>query len=145
MDLGAGGASGASSDSTGALVIVGAVCCVVFLAIGVLLGAVCLYLVLRGRGKLSGPAPSSTNPLPPPLVYEEVGVARDENTIKLTSNEAYGPIPKDKKIQVSPNEAYGRVRTDNSIELAPNEAYGPIPKDKGIVTSRNAAYGQVQL
>ena len=74
-------------------VIVGVVCSLLFLAIGVLLGAVGLYLILRGRGKLSGSAPSSSTP--PAVTYEEVGVAREvkrSQDIQLTSNEAYGPV-----------------------------------------------------
>ena len=61
--------------------------------------------IQRVRGRLSPP------PLPPPVPYEEVGVAREvkrSQDIQLTSNEAYGPILKD-NIQTSPNTAYGQV------------------------------------
>ena len=56
-------------------VIVGVVCSLLFLAIGALLGAVGLYFILKGRGKLSGSTPSSS--APPAVTYEEVGVARE--------------------------------------------------------------------
>ena len=73
-------------------VIVGVVCSLLFLTVGALLGAVGIYLILKGRGKLSGSTPSST---PPAVTYEEVGVAREvkrSQDIQLTSNEAYGPV-----------------------------------------------------
>ena len=92
-------------------VIVGVVCSLLFLAIGALLGAVGLYLILRGRGKLSGSAPSSS--APPAVTYEEVGVAREVNKgsqdIQLTSNEAYGPV-QSRDIQTTQNTAYGQVQ-----------------------------------
>ena len=90
-------------------VIVGVVCSLLFLTIGALLGAVGLYLILRGRGKLSGPAPSST---PQAVTYEEVGVAREakrSQAIQLTSNEAYGPV-QSRDIQTTQNTAYGQVQ-----------------------------------
>ena len=90
-------------------VIVGVVCSLLFLTIGVLLGAVGLYLILRGRGKLSGSTPSST---PPAVTYEEVGVAREvkrSQDIQLTSNEAYGPV-QSRDIQTTQNTAYGQVQ-----------------------------------
>ena len=91
-------------------VIVGVVCSLIFLAIGVLLGAVGLYLVLRGRGKMSGSAPSSSSP--PAVTYEEVGVAREvkrSQDIQLTSNQAYGPV-QSRDIQTTQNTAYGQVQ-----------------------------------
>ena len=91
-------------------VIVGVVCSLLFLAIGVLLGAVGLYLILRGRGKLSGSAFSSS--APPAVTYEEVGVAREvkrSQDIQLTSNEAYGPV-QSRDIQTTQNTAYGQVQ-----------------------------------
>ena len=91
-------------------VIVGVVCCVVFLTVGVLLGAVGLYLILKGRGKLSGSAPSSSTPQA--VTYEEVGVAREvkrSQDIQLTSNEAYGPV-QSRDIQTTQNTAYGQVQ-----------------------------------
>ena len=84
-------------------------CSLVFLTIGVLLGVVGVYLIQRVRGRLSGPTSSSP---PPPVTYEEVGVAREAKSsqdIQLTSNEAYGPIHKD-NIPTSHNTAYGQVQ-----------------------------------
>ena len=91
-------------------VIVGVVCSLLFLAIGVLLGAVGLYLILRGRGKLSGSTPSSS--ASQAVTYEEVGVAREvkrSQDIQLTSNEAYGPVQR-RDIQITQNTAYGQVQ-----------------------------------
>ena len=68
---------------------------VVFLTIGVLLGVVGVYLIQRVRGRFSGPSSPSPPPLPPPVTYEVVGVAREVKSsqdIQLTSNEAYGHI-----------------------------------------------------
>ena len=98
-------------DNSGSTsVIVGVVCSLLFLTVGVLLGAVGLYLILRGRGKLSGPTPSSS--APPAVTYEEVGVAREvkrSQDIQLTSNEAYGPV-QSRDIQTTQNTAYGQVQ-----------------------------------
>ena len=87
-------------------------CSVVFLTIGVLLGVVGLYLVQRVRGRMAHPTASSPPPLPPPVTYEEVDVAREVKSsqdIQLTSNEAYGPIHKD-NVPTSRNTAYGQVQ-----------------------------------
>ena len=97
-------------DSQTATIIIGVVCSVVFLflTIGVLLGVVGVYL----RGRLSGPSSLSPPPLPPPVTYEEVGVAREVKSsqdIQLTSNEAYGPTLQD-NIPISHNTAYGQVQ-----------------------------------
>ena len=88
-----------------AAVIVGVVCSLVFLIVGVLLGVVSVYLIQRVRGRLSGPA----SPSPPqPDTYEEVGVAGEKShDIQLTSNESYAL--QSKNITTSPNAAYGVV------------------------------------
>ena len=101
-----------TEDSQTATIVVGVVCSVVFLTIGVLLGVVGLYPIQRVRGRLSGPSSSSPHPLPPPVTYEEVGVAREVKSsqdIQLTSNEAYGPTLPD-NIPTSHNTAYGQVQ-----------------------------------
>ena len=73
--------------------IVGVVCSQVFLIVGVLLGVVSVYLILRVRGRLSGPTSPSPPPLTPPATYEEVGVASEKShDIQLTS---YAPLHKD--------------------------------------------------
>ena len=94
------------------MIVVGVVCSVVFLTIGVLLGVVGLYLIQRVRGRFSGPSSLSPPPLPPPVTYEEVVVAREVKSsqdIQLTSNEAYGPTLQD-NIPISHNTAYGQVQ-----------------------------------
>ena len=63
-------------------VIVGVVCSLI---VGVLLGVVSVYLILRVRGRLSGP---TSPPLPPPATYEEVGVVGEKShDIQLTSKD----------------------------------------------------------
>ena len=95
------------STGTGpnAAVIVGVVCSLVFLIVGVLLGVVSVYLIQRVRGRLSGPA----SPSPPQQdTYEEVGVAGEKShDIQLTFNESYAL--QSKNITTSPNAAYGVV------------------------------------
>ena len=91
-----------------AAVIVGVVCSLVFLIVGILLGVVSVYLIQRVRGMLSGPTSPSPPPLPPPATYEEVGVAGEKShDIQLTSNESYAL--QSKNIATSPNAAYGVV------------------------------------
>ena len=92
-------------------IVIGVVCSAAFLTIGVLLGVVGLYLIQRVRGRMSGPTSSSPPPLPPPVTYEEVGVAREVKSsqdIQLTSNEAYWQ--KKENIPTSRNTAYGHVQ-----------------------------------
>ena len=98
-------------DSSGpTTVIVSVVCSLLFLIVGVLLGVVSVYLILRVRGRLSGPTSPSPSPLPPPVTYEEVDVTRKRShDIHLTSNESYVPIHKD-NIHTSHNTAYGQVQ-----------------------------------
>ena len=98
--------------SESAAIITGVVCSIVFLCVGVLLGAVSVYLILRARGKLSGPTSPSPPPLPPAATYEEVGMSGEVTSthkIQLSSNEAYAPLRKD-NIHTSHNTAYGQVQ-----------------------------------
>ena len=89
-----------------AAVIVGVVCSLVFLIVGVLLGVVSVYLIQRVRGRLFGPTSPSPPPLSPPATYEEVGVAGERShDIQLTSNESYSVLQKN-PIPTSPNTAY---------------------------------------
>ena len=86
-----------------AAVIVGVMCSLVFLIVGVLSA----YFIQRVRGRLSGPTFPSPPPLPPPATYEEVGVAGEKShDIQLTSNESYSVLQKN-PIPTSPNTAYG--------------------------------------
>ena len=85
-------------------VIVVVVCSLVFLSVGVLLGAVSVYLLLRARGKLSLPPPPV-----PPAAYEEVDVS--------------GEVTSTQKIQLNTNEAYAFRET---IPTSPNTAYGQV-------------------
>ena len=64
------------------------VCSLTFLTIGVLLGAVGVYLTLRMRGRSSSHTSTA-------VMYVEVGVAtgvKRSQDILLTANEAYGPL-----------------------------------------------------
>ena len=86
--------------------IVGVVCSLVFLIVGVLLGVVSVYLIQRVRGRLSGPTSPSPPPLPPPATYEEVSVTGERShDIQLTSNESYSVLQKN-PIPTSPNTVY---------------------------------------
>ena len=83
------GSENGSGSTT--VIVVGVVCSLTFLTIGVLLGAVGVYLTLRVRGRLSD---SHTSPSPPPptVTHEEVGVApevKSSQSIQLKSNDTY--------------------------------------------------------
>ena len=97
------------SHSVGVIVSIGVVCSLVFLVIGVLLGAVSVYLLLRARGKLSLPPSSSPPPVPPAATYEEVDVS--------------GEVTSTQKIQLNTNEAYAFRET---IPTSLNTAYGQV-------------------
>ena len=106
--------NGVSENSSGSttVIVVGVVCSLTFLTIGVLLGAVAVYLTLRVRDRLSDShtSPSST---PPTVTYEEVGVATEikrSQRIQLKSNEAYGPVQTGSQIYTTENTAYGQVQ-----------------------------------
>ena len=98
-----------TSHSVGMIVSIGVVCSLVFLSVGVLLGAVSVYLLLRARGKLSLPPSSSPPPVPPAATYEEVDVS--------------GEVTSTQKIQLNANEAYAFRET---IPTSPNTAYGQV-------------------
>ena len=77
-----------NSDCTTDVAVSSVVCSLTFLTIGVLLGAVGVYLTLRVRGRSS----SNTSTA---VMYEEVGVVtgvKGLQDIQLTANEAYGPL-----------------------------------------------------
>ena len=77
-----------NSDCTTEAAVSSVVCSVTFLIIGVLLGAVGVYLTLRVRGRSSSHTSTAA-------MYEEVGVAtgvKRSQDIQLTANEAYGPL-----------------------------------------------------
>ena len=94
------------------VIVVGVVCSLTFLTIGVLLGAVGAYLTLRVRDRLSD-SHTSPSPTPQTVTYEEVGVASEVKSsqgIQLKSNEAYGPVQSDSQIHIYENTAYGQVQ-----------------------------------
>ena len=77
-----------NSDCTTDVAVSSVVCSVTFLTIGILLGAVGVYLTLRMRGRSSSHTSTA-------VMYEEVGVAtgvKRSQDIQLTANEAYGPL-----------------------------------------------------
>ena len=93
----------------GMIVSIGVGCSLLFLSVGVLLGAVSVYLLLRARGKLTHPPSSSSPPVPPAATYEEVDVSgkfTGTQKIQLNTNEAYAFR---ETISTSPNTAYGQV------------------------------------
>ena len=77
-----------NSDCTTEAAVSSVVCSVTFLSIGIILGAVGVYLTLRVRGRSSSHTSTA-------VMYEEVGVAtgvKRSQDIQLTANEAYGPL-----------------------------------------------------
>ena len=90
------------------IAITGAVCTVVSLTVGVLLGVLLLHLITRGRGKPQ----SQGRPQKPVPMYEDVEnstpIAAASAGIEVKSNEAYRPLRKP-HISTTPNEAYGQV------------------------------------
>ena len=86
--------------------VIASIVVVCSLSVGVLLGAVSVYLLLRARSKLSLPPSSSPPPVPPAATYEEVNVSGEAQKIQLNTNEAYAFR---ETIPTSPNTAYGQV------------------------------------
>ena len=82
-----------------------------FLTIGVVLGALAVYLVLRVKARPQKSMSAASPPLPsPPVQYEDINlVGEDNNNIHLTTNKAYGPIVPKQKITTSLNAAYVEV------------------------------------
>ena len=79
-----------------AAVIIGVVCSLVFLIVGVLLGVVSVYLILRVRGRLSGPTSPSPPPLPPPATCCEgyYHINNDQKTVSSQClNSSWLPDP----------------------------------------------------
>ena len=107
-----------SKDSglTTTVIMIGVVCSLLFLIVGVVLGVVSVCLILRVRGRLlvdSRPTIPFPSPLPLPAINEEVDVTGEtSHDIQLTSNESYTSIRnlQKKKIQTLPNAAYGQVQ-----------------------------------
>ena len=86
--------------------IVGVVCCLVFLGVGALLGAVGVYLIQRARGKLSKPPSPSPPPVPQEVTYdiEVVDVPCSTQKTELNAKDTSYNIP------TSHNTAYGQVQ-----------------------------------
>ena len=97
------------SDFSGftTVIVVGVVCSLTFLTIGVLLGAVGVYLTLRVRGRLFD-SHTSPSPTPPTIVYEQVPEVMSSQSIQLKTNDAYCPVQS--QIQTTENVAYGQVQ-----------------------------------
>ena len=87
-------------------VIVGVVCSLVFLSVGVLLGVVGLHLIQRGRGKLSKPSSPSPPPVSQEVTYEVVDVPSSKKT-QPNAKDAYALS---ENIPTSHNTAYGQVQ-----------------------------------
>ena len=83
------------------------VCSLVFLSIGVLLGAVGVHLVQRPRGKLSKPLSPPPPPVPQEITYEVVDVPSSTQNTHLIVKDVYALS---ENIPTSPNTAYGAVQ-----------------------------------
>ena len=84
--------------------IIGVVCSLLFLIVGVVLGEMSVYLIVRVRESVdSRPTFPFPSPLPLPAINEEVDVTGETSyDIQLTSNESYTSIRnlQKKKIQM---------------------------------------------
>ena len=99
--------SGSESGSESTTVITGVVCSLVFLSVGVLLGAVGVHLIQRGRGKLPKSPSTSPPPVPQEVTYEVVDVPSSTQKTQLNDKDLYALS---ENILTSPNTAYGQVR-----------------------------------
>ena len=98
---------GYSSGSESTTVIVGVVCSLVFMSVGVLLGAASVYLLLRARGKLSKSSSPSPSPVPQEVTYEVVDVPSSTQKTQLNDKDVYALS---ENIPTSHNTAYGQVQ-----------------------------------
>ena len=99
------GYSSNESGSESTTVIVGVVCSLVFLSVGVLLGVVGVHLIQRGRGKLSKSPSRSPPPIPQEVTYEVVDVPSSTQKTPLSAKDTLS-----ENIPTSPNTAYGQVQ-----------------------------------
>ena len=98
--------SGSESGSENTTVV-GVVCSLVFLSVGVVLGAVVVHLIQRARGKLSKPPSPSPPPVPQEVTYEMVDVPSSTQNTHLNVKDVYALS---ENIPTSPNTAYGQVQ-----------------------------------
>ena len=84
--------------------IASVVCSLIVLCVGVLLGAVGLYLIQRVKGRLccSSSSPSLAPPPTQQVVYEDLDAVRHVETFQ--------------KIQLTFNEAYSRLARNATVE-----------------------------
>ena len=76
-----------------------------FLTIGVVLGGLAVYLVLRVKARPQKTMSAASPPLPsPPVQYEDIDLVGED--IHLTDNKAYWPIVPKQRITTSLNAAY---------------------------------------
>ena len=101
------GSESGSDSCSESTTIVGVVCSLVFLSVGILLGVVGLYLIQRARGKLSKPSSPSPPPVPQEVTYEVVDVPSGTQKTQLNDKNAYALS---ENIPTSPNTAYGQVQ-----------------------------------